>query len=178
LLVRVAAPSKDEMRTCLNHVAKKERFTLPDEAANQIIDDAKGNLRKAILVLEALKVQSPDLSGPLSIAKPDWETYCHKLADMIVQEQSPARVMEVRAKFYELLAHCIPPTTILKTVAERVIERVDEALRADIIHWAAFYEVRMRLGSKKIFHLEAWVIKVMTLYKHFFYDVDLSAFDE
>lgn len=23
----------------------------------------------------------------------------------------------------------------------------------------------MRLGSKKIFHLEAWVIKVMTLYK-------------
>jgi hypothetical protein len=23
----------------------------------------------------------------------------------------------------------------------------------------------MRLGSKKIYHLEAWVIKVMTLYK-------------
>ena len=56
----------------------------------------------------------PDLSGPLTIAKPDWETYCHKVADMIVAEQSPQRVMDVRAKFYELLSHCIPPTVILK----------------------------------------------------------------
>jgi len=26
-----------------------------------------------------------------------------------------------------------------KTVAERVVERVDEALKADIMHWAALY---------------------------------------
>lgn len=56
----------------------------------------------------------PDLSGPLSIAKPDWETYCHKVADLIIGEQSPARVLEVRSKLYELLSHCIPPTVILK----------------------------------------------------------------
>lgn len=33
------------------------------------------------------------------------------------------------------------------------------------MHWAAVYEVRMRNGTKKIFHLEAWVIKVMSIYK-------------
>ncbi|KAG5652157.1 hypothetical protein H0H81_006042 [Sphagnurus paluster] len=167
LLMRVAAPNPDEMATVLNYVAKRAPFTLPSEAAKKIIDDSGGNLRKAILVLEALKMQTPDLSGPLAIAKPDWETYCHKVADLIVSEQSPARVMEVRAKFYELLSHCIPPTIILKTVAERVVERVDESLKADIMHWAAFYEVRMRIGSKKIYHLEAWVVKVMSLYKVF-----------
>ena len=102
---------------------------------------------------------------------------------MIIQEQSPARVMEVRAKLYELLSHCIPPTVILKvgfnprfctvniahswsqTIADRVVEKVDEALKPDIMHWAAIYEVRMRQGNKKIFHLEAWVVKVMALYK-------------
>jgi replication factor C subunit 3/5 len=68
-----------------------------------------------------------------------------------------------------------------QTVAERVVERVDEALKADVMHWATFYvrlywveqvlflisaqESRMRIGSKKIFHLEAWAVKVMTLYK-------------
>ena len=26
-------------------------------------------------------------------------------------------------------------------------------------------EVRMRQGNKKIFHLEAWVVKVMSIYK-------------
>ncbi|KZT39121.1 P-loop containing nucleoside triphosphate hydrolase protein [Sistotremastrum suecicum HHB10207 ss-3] len=174
LLIRVAAPNEDEMSRCLNEVAKKERFDLPPSAAQEIIQDSNGNLRKALLVLETLKMQSPDLTGPLTIAKPDWETYCHKLADMILQEQTPQRVLDVRTKLYELLAHCIPPDVIIKTISNRLVDNVAEPLKADIIHWAAFYQVRMRLGSKKIFHLEAWVIKVMSLYKHFFYDVDLT----
>jgi replication factor C subunit 3/5 len=64
--------------------------------------------------LEILTLARPNLTGSLTIAKPDWETYCHKVADLIVSEQSPAKVMEVRSKFYELLTHCIPPTVILK----------------------------------------------------------------
>ena len=121
------------MNTVLQFVAKRAGFDLPPDASDKIVEDSGGNLRKAILVLEALKMQSyeshsyflsrfiyifplfrPDLTGPLSIAKPDWEVYCHKVADLIVSEQSPARVMEVRGKFYELLSHCIPPTVILK----------------------------------------------------------------
>lgn len=167
------------MQIVLEHVAKKLKFDLPEEASQQIAEDSGGNMRKALLVFEALKMQSyvqsatisllqrlivcrPDLSGSLTIAKPDWEIYCHKVADLIVQEQSPARVLEVRAKLYELLAHCIPPTIILKvsrsvqhteqvtdsvqTVAERVVERVDEAMKADVMHWAAFYVRGRRLN--------------------------------
>ncbi|KAG1771162.1 P-loop containing nucleoside triphosphate hydrolase protein [Suillus placidus] len=177
LLMRVAAPNPEEMQMVLEHVAKKLKFDLPEEASQQIAEDCGGNMRKALLVFEALKMQSPDLSGSLKIAKPDWETYCHKVADLIVQEQSPARILEVRAKLYELMTHCIPPTIILKTVAERVVERVDEAMKADIMHWAAFYETRMRLGNKKIYHLEAWVVKVMSLYKHFMYNFDMADFE-
>jgi len=173
LLIRVAAPSSEEMGVALSHVAKKEKFDLPDEASTQIISDSAGNLRKAILILEALKMQSPDLTSNISVAKPDWETYCIKVADLILQEQSAQRVMLVRGKLYELLSHCIPPTTILKTIASHLVDRVDESLKADIMHWAAIYEVRMCTGSKKIFHLEAWVVKVMSLYKHFFYGIDM-----
>lgn len=76
-----------------------------------------------------------------------------------------------------------------------MVDKVDEALKADVMYWTAFYERRMRLGNKKIFHLEAWVIKVMSLYKvrsilpivwwkdtdgfciqHFFYGIDMSEF--
>lgn len=46
------------MQTALEYVAKKERFDLPEKAAEEIINDARGNMRKAILVLEALKMQS------------------------------------------------------------------------------------------------------------------------
>jgi hypothetical protein len=39
-------------------VARKVPFDLPPEVAVKIADDSNGNLRKAILVLEALKMQS------------------------------------------------------------------------------------------------------------------------
>lgn len=65
--------------------------------------------------MEFFLVISKDLnSSSLTIPKPDWESYCHKVADLIMSEQTPAKVMEVRGKFYELLSHCIPPTVILK----------------------------------------------------------------
>jgi replication factor C subunit 3/5 len=77
LLMRVAAPSSEEVRvatniaatfttsffvfqmhTVLQYVAKKVPFDLPPDVAERIIQDSSGNLRKAILVLEALKMQS------------------------------------------------------------------------------------------------------------------------
>ncbi|KIP11197.1 hypothetical protein PHLGIDRAFT_21849 [Phlebiopsis gigantea 11061_1 CR5-6] len=177
LLVRVAAPTEQEMMKVMKHVADRQNFRIDDDnVIQEIAQDADGNLRKALLVFEALKMQT-GLNGPITIAKPDWETYCHKVGDMIIQEQSPQRVMEVRTKLYELLSHCIPPSVVLKTIASHVVDKVDESLKADIMHWAAVYEVRMRVGNKKIFHLEAWVVKVMSLYKHFVYGIDMSSFD-
>lgn len=41
---------------------------------------------------------------------------------MIVQEQTPGRILEVRAKLYELLSHCIPATVILKVRQARVYD--------------------------------------------------------
>jgi len=54
------------------------------------------------------------LSSNIDIAKADWETYCGKIADQVVQEQSPQNLLKVRTGLYELLSHCIPPTMILK----------------------------------------------------------------
>ena len=51
----------------LRYVGKKEGFDVPDKIAHDIAEDANGNLRKALLVLEALKMQSsvPPPSLPL-----------------------------------------------------------------------------------------------------------------
>jgi replication factor C subunit 3/5 len=49
------------MNTVMQFVAKRAGFDLPPDAADKIIEDSGGNLRKAILVLEALKMQSYEL---------------------------------------------------------------------------------------------------------------------
>jgi DNA polymerase III delta prime subunit len=59
LLMRVAAPCREDMLTVLNHVARRAGAgSLPEDIADEIIIDANGNMRKAILVFEAMKMQS------------------------------------------------------------------------------------------------------------------------
>lgn len=46
-----------QMQTVLDFVGKREGFSIPEETVKLIAADANGNMRKAILVLEALKMQ-------------------------------------------------------------------------------------------------------------------------
>lgn len=57
------------------------------------------------------------------IPPPDWEALIDQIAKEIVEERSPARILQVRAKLYDLLTHCIPATTILK-VSMRICPQI------------------------------------------------------
>lgn len=84
-------------------------------------------------------------------------------ADDIIKEHSPQQILVVRAKLYDLLTHCIPATMILKVLTWKLVPKVDDTLKAEIVRWSAFYEHRVRMGTKVIFHLEAFVAKVMRI---------------
>lgn len=57
---------------------------------------------------------SEKVSDNTPIPPPDWEALIALTADEILAERSPARLLQVRARLYDLLTHCIPPTTIIK----------------------------------------------------------------
>ncbi|KAH9618688.1 hypothetical protein KSS87_000807 [Heliosperma pusillum] len=76
-------------------------------------------------------------------------------------------LFQVRGKFYELLVNCIPPEIVLKRLLSELLKKLDAELKHEVCHWAAYYEHRMRLGQKAIFHLEAFVAKFMSIYKGF-----------
>jgi len=46
----------------------------------------------------------------------------------------------------------------------------EDALKPEVIKWAAFYEHRCKMGAKQIFHLEAFVAKYMRLYERYVLD--------
>lgn len=113
----------------IQHVAKKERLTVPPHYQLLLARLSGGNLRRALLSFEALSVQDPSFSKIKPdviegenllkvenldvIPRPDWEKYCSQVAARILSEQSPDRLLEVRGMLYELLVHCIPANTIL-----------------------------------------------------------------
>jgi replication factor C subunit 3/5 len=194
LLVRVAAPSEDEICKVLAMAGKKEQWKEVEGLNRRIARESGRNLRKALLMYEAVHAQkygyhasqqlyrdamaniahSENVTDTTHIPPPDWEALIAQIANQIVEERSPARLLVVRASLYDLLSHCIDPTTIIKTLTWKLIPKTDDALKPEVIKWAAFYEHRCKMGSKVIFHLEAFVAKYMRLYERY---VGVSAND-
>lgn len=165
--VRVPAPSEEEICGVLQEVAEKERLSLPDELAARVAKASGRNLRRAILSLEECRVAQYPFEPKMAIPQPDWELYIKAIAQDVCREQSPARLLATRDKLYELLAKCIPADVIIKTLAKELMKNLDDSIKHDVIHWAAFYEHRITQGNKEIFHLEAFVAKFMCIYKKF-----------
>jgi replication factor C subunit 3/5 len=126
-------------------------------------------------MLEACAVQHRSSSTSLPpgavVQKPDWELYIRTLAEDVTREQTPQRLQAAREKLYELLVSCIPASIILKTLVVELTRNLDDALKAQVYHWAAFYEHRIACGSKEIFHLEAFLAKYMALYKRYLHEL-------
>lgn len=90
---------------------------------------------------------SEQVNEKTPIPPPDWEVLITQIADDIIAEHTPARILQVRAKLYDLLTHCIPATVILKTLTLKLMAKIDDDLKAEVVKWAAFYEHRIRNGA-------------------------------
>ncbi|OJJ47123.1 hypothetical protein ASPZODRAFT_132069 [Penicilliopsis zonata CBS 506.65] len=172
LLVRVSAPTENEICSVLTNAGKREGWPEAEGLNKRIAKESGRNLRRALLMFEAIYAQNERVTDTTPIPPPDWEALISITADEILAERSPARLLQVRARLYDLLTHCIPPTTILKTLTFKLIVKVDDALKSDVIKWSAFYEHRIKQGSKVIFHLEAFVAKFMRIYESYLMGMD------
>lgn len=56
---------------------------------------------------------------------------------------------------------------MLQTLLRELVSNIDGQLKPEVTQVAAFYEHRLQLGQKAIFHLEAFVAKFMSIYKKF-----------
>lgn len=90
-----------------------------------------------------------------------------------MDEHTPARILQVRSKLYDLLTHCIPATTILKTLTFKLLSMIDDGLKGEVIRWSAFYEHRVKTGTKVIFHLEAFVAKFMRIFEMYLMSMEM-----
>ncbi|BBN67973.1 ATPase family associated with various cellular activities, partial [Prunus dulcis] len=180
LNVRINAPTKEQIMKVLEFIGKKEGLQLPSGFAARIAEKSNRCLRRAILSLETCRVQQLSsivllidhqlhqavlfvlfllctmypFTSNQAIPPMDWEEYVSEIASDVMKEQSPKRLYQVRQKLYELLLNCIPPEIILKRLLYELLKKLDAELKHEVCHWAAYYEHRMRLGQKAIFHLE------------------------
>ncbi|KAI5289632.1 Replication factor C (RF-C) subunit [Ascosphaera aggregata] len=145
LLVRVPAPTEHEIVDVLNKAADTQGWSLHAGLYMRIAQQSGRNLRRALLMFESIYAQNQEVTDRTPIPPPDWEALISIIADEIIEERSPQRIMQ--------------------TLAFKLVERVADPLKPKVIKWAAFYEHRIKLGIKVIFHLEAFVAKFMRVYE-------------
>lgn len=174
--LRIPAPAVDEIASLLTTVARKEGLSVAPDTALRLAVESGRNLRRSLLMLEALRMQqSPSTSLLLTSGQPaplpDWQVYISKLAREILAEQTPSKLLQAREMLYALLTNCIPADIILSMLTNDLLQSLDDSVKHEVVHWAAHYAERLASGSKEIFHLEAFVAKVMALYKRWIISV-------
>ena len=165
LCLRVAAPTHEQIQEVLASVCRREQLQLPAEFSAKVARASERNMRRALLLLEASRVQQYPFTADQDVQLADWERYVSQIAREILAEQSPQCLMRVRTKLYELLTNCIPADVIIKRLEHELSSTLDDTVRHKMAQDAAFYEHRLCLGSKEIYHLESFVARFMATYK-------------
>jgi len=161
LLLRIAAPTERDITGILLNIARREAVTLTQDAAEKIAQTSDRNLRRAILMMETYVVKSGK-----SIPLPHWLEKIKQLAKMMIETQSISRLKEIRPLLYEMQTHLIPSELIMRELVKELLPNcIENSMKPKLISIAAYYEHKMRLGSKHAYHLEAFIAKFMTLYK-------------
>ncbi|KAL3287828.1 hypothetical protein HHI36_002287 [Cryptolaemus montrouzieri] len=167
LCIRVPAPTTEEVVKIIVETASSEDVDFPKKLAERIAVMSERNLRRALLMSEACKVESDGkLTPDQNIAEADWLVMIRETARLILAEQSIAQLKKVRENLFELICRGIPSEIIFKYLLDQLLEQCQLGLAAEILENAAIYEHQMIRGNKEIFHFEAFVAKCMYLYQN------------
>lgn len=177
LQIRVPAPSTAEVVEVLTGISKREGFNLPRPLAQSISNFSKRNLRRAIMMLQTAKLKNENLTDKTFVPAPEYEVYTKDIAKAVLQEQSPKQLRSIRTKLYELLTKGITADMIFGILAREFLKKpspnekanqgasLPEPIKPEVLKFAVMFEHRCKEGSKAIFHLEAFLARVMALYK-------------
>jgi len=161
LLVRVPAPSYEEVENVCKKIMTHESATVSKEKLREIALKSKRNMRRAIMMLQVIVVNEERAS----IQVPQYEAFTQEIATDIVREQTPKQLKDIREKFDELLVKLVPAREIFWILLVSLLAKVPKEIHFEIVAAAAIYDHRAQIGSKPIMHLEAFTARAMSIIK-------------
>lgn len=165
IIINVPAPTDQEMTTVLKNIIRKESLQMPESILQKVTAKSEGNLRRAILMIETIKMENENGIPPNApIPIPEWELYIQETARLILQKQNNEMVAKARERLYEVIARLIPPNVVFKKLLEFLLPNCPPPTVRAIVSEAAKFEHRLLNGQKAIFHLEGFILAFMDIY--------------
>ncbi len=79
-------------------------------------------MRRAIMMLQTIKVKNQALNANTSVPRPDFEGFICEIATDTNTDQSPAQLKTIRGKLYELLTKGITADVIFQTLCREFLK--------------------------------------------------------
>lgn len=168
LLIRVRAFTEEELACICENILEKESQRMRGETIKEIISNSKGNCKRALCLLE-LCCFNGDESNPKRVKtdassfKLEWETKIDKVVELIKTRPRIETMALIRKEFYELLNSGITADIILLYMVRGLSKGSFETIRT-ISAFALNYDERIRVGSKPLYHLEAFAASVLCIF--------------
>lgn len=165
---RIRGFTEEEIAIIFKEVLIKENHQIAPLVIEEISRNARGDCERGLCVLEwycfnrnesKTKKQKNDMEN----FKLDWEVQIAKIVNIIKNKSGPESFLEIRKELYSLLNSSIPGSTILINMVRSLLTCNFER-NLELSKYALIYEERIRLGTKELFHLEAFSAAVMNLF--------------
>jgi replication factor C subunit 3/5 len=165
--LRFPAPLPADIQKVLHQTAGLEGFELPAGFAEKLAVHSRGDLRHALVSLQAAKAFEYPFKEDTVIHKLPWVLYIQKMVDDMVKSQTPATLLEIRNMIYDLLASCIPGDELMRELLKTILhhDQVARVLHLPIAQAAAQFTDTLQAGSKEAYHVEAFCASFMRVYK-------------
>lgn len=166
LMVRMRGFKDDEINLIAERILAKEDFVAPKSVIDDICTNSNGDCKRALCLLELycfnsdpgqVKKHRPDFSN----FKLEWESKIENVVSLIKNSPKPETMIEIRKEFYALLGSSIPPSVILLHMMKELSFKCSFETCKTISTFALGYEERIKMGTKHLYHLEAFAASCM-----------------
>lgn len=159
LCLGISAASDELLFQELKKVRDEEKMkNISDEILEQIISDSHGNFRRALFFLQN-ELNQKNTKKNFSL---EWENSIEEIVKRMAINPSAYTILEIRKKINALLIDNICPKIIIKAMFKKILSKIILEDSRELISLTIKYQNRITLGSKSIFHLEAYVLAVIT----------------
>lgn len=167
LLVRVPIPNKKNIVQKILNICYNEKININIKQMNEILSNCNNNLNNAICLLEFKK-----FNFKIEINK--WEKLINEIVNLIISDKiydnkNMKNILnKLRENFYILFITNIDFHLIIRKLMIKIINNnfhID--LKYEIINITSIFENRLSQGTRKIIHLEAYIVKIIYLLQNF-----------
>lgn len=169
---RLSAPTYEQIQIVLTQICQKENIAYTDHRLKQIAEYSKRNLGEALNLLQRLSTCEPQLLTQEDaidfdvILEPD--LYIKEITDLITTRKQAKTILLCRTKLFDLLVHCLEPLDILKRLFLSLLHylrhnQYDDKYTYELVQILTKYENTLKFGSKPIYHLEAFIVCVLSM---------------